>query len=540
MNESAALEAAENLIDAASDLQGLIAGMDAALAVKAPAGDPDIIATQADTYHHVAQLCQQVEDDELKVKTTSLPASWRGQAAESAAWALGALNVQADGAQQAFAAASKALATWADQLRTAQSQDAQGIDQLGKVITQLSQPDELLFGTFFFVNPAMREAAASGCHARWTAANLAASAADDASTALRPWPDQARAQQIQVPGVNALSAVSLAYNFGGLTPTAEMLASKHLDAMSAADRSAFEKLVAHASSVGEAHYLWTAASAGYSLGQLKSFDAVIHPHGNDTVWLQNHLDPGLVTPAITEFFSGSSRVPISFDNSGVLTFAQGNDPTCVAASTVMSRLGADPVLMLGVTTGQGPAAVSASGVKAGDDSQAAVTARAQTLFNQYYAEGRAVDDPKILGIIPFQGAEGPGILPGKGGIALDNQLLTPVTGSNYQYHALNDTADRQAALPKIEAALEAGKPVPLSVQPSSGGAGHEMVIEEYQAQNNELEIYNPWGYTQWVTTQQFVDAQLGAVTEVNGALGWRGTQTAPPDPIPNGVALPQQ
>ena len=534
MSESAALEAALNLIDAASDVQGLIAGIDAALAVKPPAGDPDIIATQADTYHHVAQLCRQVEHDELRVKTTSLPASWRGQAAESADWALAGLSSQANGAQQAFAAASKALSTWADHLRTAQSQDAQGINQLAKVITRLSQPDALL-GTlsFFLVSPAIREAAASGCHARWAAANLAVSAADDASAALRPWPEQARAQQIQVPGVDALSAVSLAYNFGGLTPTAEMLASKHLDAMSAADRAAFEKLVAHASSVGEAHYLWTAASAGYSLGQLESFDAVIHPHGNNAEWLQQHLDPGLVSPGLTQFFSGSSRVPISFDNSGVLTFTQGQDPTCVAASTVMSRLGADPVLMLGVTTGQGPAAVSANGVKAGDDSPAAVTARAQTLFSQYYAQGRAVDDPKILGIIPFQGAEGPGIQPGKGGTALDNQLLTPVTGSTYEYQPLTDAADRQAALPKIEAALEAGKPVPIEVETSSGSDKHQMVLEEYQAQNNTLEIYNPWGYSQWVTTQQFVDGQLGAVT---------GPPYGPPGGIPDpfGVSLPQQ
>ncbi|HTC68505.1 MAG TPA: hypothetical protein VK662_02965, partial [Acidothermaceae bacterium] len=120
-----------------------------------------------------------------------------------------------------------------------------------------------------------------------------------------------------------------------------------------------------------------------------------------------------------------------------------------------------------------------------------------------------------------------------GAIALDDKLLTPVTGSTYQYQPLNDTADRQAALPKIEAALEAGRPVPIDVESSSGSEEHQMVIEDYQAQNNELEIYNPWGYTQWVTTQQFVDAQLGAVTEIDGQP--RG---GIPDPF--GVQLPQQ
>jgi hypothetical protein len=390
--------------------------------------------------------------------------------------------------------------------------------------TQLLQSDELTLDPL--IPPFTREAAASGCHDRWEAANVAADAADDASAALRQWPEQARARQIRVPGVDALTAVTLAYygNGSALRPIAYALASKHLDAMSPADRTAFEKLVADASSTTEAEYLWKAASAGYSLGQLESFDVVIHPCGNDVEWLEQHLDPGIVT-----FSPVLGRTPpqkyFGLAAGSATTFTQGQDPTCVLASTVMARLAADPVLMLGVTTGKGPAAVGGS--KAGDDSQAAVAARAQTLFNQYYAYGRAVDDPKFLGLIPDQGAEPPGILPDKGAIALDDRLLTPVTGSAYQYQPLNDAADRQAALPKIEAAAQAGEPVPIEVASSS--AAHQMVIEDYQ--NGELEIYNPWGYTQWVPTQQFVDGQLRAVTEVDGSHGL---------PDPTGVALPQQ
>lgn len=246
-------------------------------------------------------------------------------------------------------------------------------------------------------------AAASGSHDRWPPANLTAGASDDASAAPRQWPEQARAQQIRVPGVDAPTAVKPAYDGNGsvLTSTGEMLASTHLDAMS----PGFEKLVAHASSMTEAEYLRKAGSAGYALGQLKSFDAVIHPHGNNTEWLHQHLDPGFVShPA---FFSGSSRVAVSFGNPGSATSTRGQDRTGVAASTMMARLAADPVLMLGVTTGQGPAPVG--GAKPGDDSRAAVAARAQTLFDQYYADGRAVDDPTFLGIIPDQAAQPPGI-----------------------------------------------------------------------------------------------------------------------------------
>jgi len=188
--------------------------------------------------------------------------------------------------------------------------------------------------------------------------------------------------------------------------------------------------------------------------------------------------------------------------------------------------------MLGVTTGQGPAAVG--GAKVGDDSAKAVAARAQTLFNQYYDYGRAVEGDDVKKIlyankfdIIYQPPAGPGIGVSTGAIALDGQLLTPVTGSAYQYQPLNDTADRQAALPKIEAAAEAGKPVPIEV--SSSSAAHQMVIEEYQ--NGELEIYNPWGVMQWVPTQQFVDGQLGDLTGSGPSKGL---------PHPFGVALPEQ
>ncbi|MEU4343229.1 hypothetical protein AB0H00_18455 [Nocardia sp. NPDC023852] len=33
------------------------------------------------------------------------------------------------------------------------------------------------------------------------------------------------------------------------------------------------------------------------------------------------------------------------------------------------------------------------------------------------------------------------------------------------------------------------------------------------AQGDKLEIYNPWGYTEWVTKQQFIDGELGAITD---------------------------
>jgi hypothetical protein len=174
-----------------------------------------------------------------------------------------------------------------------------------------------------------------------------------------------------------------------------------------------------------------------------------------------------------------------------------------------------------VTTGKGPAAVG--GAKPGDTSQAAVTARAQTLFNQtntYYQQQS--DHPNSA----LQAAAPPGYP--TSGIAVADRLLTPVTGSTYHYQPLNDAADRQAALPKIEAAAEAGKPVPIDVETPPGTknpAAHQMIIEDYQ--NGELEIYNPWGDTQWIPAKQFLDGNVGAPT--GGDL-----------PVPIAVQLPQQ
>jgi hypothetical protein len=515
-----------NVMDTTLEIHAMIAAINTALAVKAPAGDPDIIATQADTYHRVAYMCMDVAIDEDTVKDKSLPTSWRGQAADSATTALTALNWQANVAEDAFTAASMALGTWADQLRTAQSQDAHGralLDGAKTVLSQLYLHD-LINIDQQVIPPFTREAAASGCHERLEAAHLAASAAADASSTLSQWLDQARAQQIRVPGVNALTAVTLAYSFRdgeAMTPTAAMLASKHLDAMSSADRAAFEKLVAGASSTTEAQYLWKAASAGYNVGQLESFDAVVHPHGNNAQWLQQHLDPGIVNslPPLPPLPGTTAPTTASPRSSIYAAFDQAAKPDCVSASTVMARLAADPVLTLGVTTGKGPAAVG--GAKVGDASQTAVAARTQNLFDQYNAYyQQQIHHPNSS----VQAAAPPGWP--RGTIALDDRLLTPVAGSTYHYQPLNDAADRQAALPQIEAAAASGQPVPIDV--ASGSIGHQMIVENYQ--NGELEIYNPWGIKQWVPTQQFVDAKLGTLTGPSPSKGL---------PIPYGVDLPQ-
>ena len=66
----------------------------------------------------------------------------------------------------------------------------------------------------------------------------------------------------------------------------------------------------------------------------------------------------------------------------------------------------------------------------------------------------------------------------------------------------------QAALSQVQKAVDSGQPVPIDV--TNGNDSHQMVV--IASNGGELEIYNPWGYSMWVTNQQFVSNQLGALT----------------------------
>lgn len=522
-----------------SHLKGLIK---AALLVPAPEGSPGTIDNQAATYKTAEDTTRSAGMDLMHVVSSALPTAWRGAAAETAGQALGSVAFQGMSIISGFAGGHKALTTWAGKLREAQKRDGDGRKQLNEAndLVKSLPPANPRFGP---LRPqGLMQAlgqAKSGCRDMLTAANLAHDAADDAIKALKQSALAARARQITAPGVDPLSAVSLAYTGDGaatgtdpgiLSPTAMARASQQLATMSPADRAAFEKLVADAQSPQEAAYLWKALGAGYNISQLAAFDQVIHPFGNDLPWLTKHLNPEVHNNNTTP--GSMNQKVLSYDgvelapeepgaNVRFYLYGQGNYNDCVAASTVVAKLSADPVQMLGVTTGQGPAAVAGDAV--GNDSLGAVHNRLQNLYLHNYDVGQTAD-----GVAHPNTTNG---IAAKGQAALDGSLLSPATGSTYQIQSLDDPAARQAALPGIQAAASAGKPVPVDVygqeqvvdrsiphhrpEMYSQRVNHQMVI--VGAHDDKLEIYNPWGYTQWVTTQQFVDGQLGALTSADGS-----------------------
>jgi hypothetical protein len=101
----------------------------------------------------------------------------------------------------------------------------------------------------------------------------------------------------------------------------------------------------------------------------------------------------------------------------------------------------------------------------------------------------------------------------KGVNLLANQDLGPTTGSIYEYVGLHNATDRQNAVSRIEEAVDSGKPVPIDVTDGSKN-GHQLVI--MARDGDRLAVYNPWGYTAWVTESQFVNNQLGSLTSAGG------------------------
>jgi hypothetical protein len=446
----------------------------------------------------------------LKVKTSQLPQSWRGRAAESATQALQALRDWVVANHKALSTGDQTLSQWADQLRTAQQRDAQGHEQLSTMRPLLQQLllDELIHPTVTNADvlaiSRLRDAAASACHDRLTAHELAASAADDATKVLHDYTTLAvdDVPVLLAPGIDPLTAITLATDVKGALPESAAgmrRAAQKLLTTSPAERTIFENLTASASSPMEASYLWRALGAGYTVKQVQAFDSVIH--GRSDNWLHTHLElaiddpdrtPGIAHQLITGTFKA-----LNVDTSDL---TQGSEGDCVAASIATAQMSGDPVLTLAATTGQGPAARPLGlATRPGDDSTSATTARLQSLYNKYYQAGQIMDqfpDPTTNttnGIGP------------KGQSLLDAEAF----GTTYQQQYLATATAREAVLPKIEAAVDAGNPVPIDVE-NSNGAAHQMVIINHS--DNELEVYNPWGSTQWVTEQQFADSNLGALT----------------------------
>jgi hypothetical protein len=192
-------------------------------------------------------------------------------------------------------------------------------------------------------------------------------------------------------------------------------------------------------------------------------------------------------------------------------YSQRNVGDCVAASTVAAQLAMDPTLMLKMTTG---------GTANGNDSPDAFHQRLNDLYVSEYQRGQVADGQS--GTFPKVDAG----LGSKGETVLANSDLGSADGGTYSYTELNNASDRAAALPGIDQAVDSGKPVPIDAYGSDGG--HQMMI--IGRDGDKLEVYNPWGYTEWVSNSDFVNGRIGLLTSNSPTGG---------EHIPDGVEIPQ-
>jgi hypothetical protein len=500
-----------------SDVPVLREAIDQALQVTPPGGEPELIQRRAEDYRRSADLVEQVRKDIHAVGRDGLPKAWRGTVAESAAQAVTAFAEETSRGHGTLGRAARTLADWSDQLDQAQRLDRDGVGLLQQAEALAADPFPPLDST--------KSTALDGVDARIGAAENAQAHGTATASMLRQLAAQARAERVTSPAIDPLGAVELAnsHDPGGpkagdgeiLTPYQLERGSSRLDGLSPADQRRFRALLAHAKSPQEAAYLWKVLAAGHDLDQVERFDHFIHSNGGNPTWLSQHLTPQFDTAAARDesrehhdlLYQGQT----TSDGFGNSTYSQNPVNDCVPSSLVVARARVDPTVMLQLTTGHRSDTAHARPDHRGD-SAAAFHDRLQKMYIADYRYSERKD-----GADRYSGNHGDSTDDGTGPAgekALTNRDLAGTTGEHYHRVSMDGEAGRRAALPGIEQAVDEGRPVPIALR---GTGGHQVIVIGHDG--NRLEVYSPWGFTTWVTEDQFAQAKLDGITHFNGNQG---------------------
>ncbi len=247
-------------------------------------------------------------------------------------------------------------------------------------------------------------------------------------------------------------------------------------ALSLDDLATMKGLLAEARSPEHRAYLMKTLGAGYSVDEVARFNTLIADHADDAMWLREHLSP-------LDVDAGS----VAFDGD---QWSQGMHPTCVASSTVTARAQVDPLYALGLTTGGHP----------GDpahDNGAAFAERLRDEQVRVYDGGRdwLADLLRVDGMTDGQSEQ------------IANEEIAARTGVRYENQEIDGPEARSSALGAIERAVDEGYPVPFSTD--EGSREHQMVVIGHSG--DQLQIYNPWGHTQWISEADFVAGRMDKV-----------------------------
>ncbi|MFE3191743.1 hypothetical protein ACFXHA_22225 [Nocardia sp. NPDC059240] len=459
-----------------------------------PKGDPVALGGLADVFGSAASPTDQVSIELVQASDQKLPEIWTGRASVLAGDVVVAVAEDIANAATVLGKVRTILSVLSDGIFDAHQMHANAQDVLLDAARQCDS------GSF----ASARSLAVQGGIGLLAAMDAAVAAGARAARDLNKLTSEAHAHALKSGNLDASDRVVLgeAANPEGQTELNRILtfaqaqrAGQRLDQMSDDDRKRFDALLSQAKSPEERAYLMKTLAAGHDIGELESFDSLIHGHGNDPDWLQQHLSPIInkTDPGEVDY-QPAEQDPASW--------TQGTYPTCVASSTITARAMIDPAYNLKLTTGNKPDDPDSTSKEAFEkrlrDEQA-------SLYDHGRDEGSLVDRFKQ----DFRGQEG--MTPVEGRKIADEQIGA-ATGQTYEQLSVGDANARQAALPAIELAVDQGQPVPIQL--SGTGIGHQVLIIGHDG--DKLEIYNPWGTTSWVSEDSFINSRMNELPGSDG------------------------
>jgi uncharacterized protein YukE len=475
------LQELQDDIHAAHGVRGahaLAAAGSAAAQVPTFGGRPETLQAISDSITDAARTVYRLQPALESIRTIDVDGVWAGDAHNAAGDVLAALLDDATRLHSALNQIVRHLRDHAVTLADATRSDLGGVDALAEAasvagaMTVGHVPDP-----FGYDGERMRAAhreAMTAADLRVAAHVAVRGAGEDFAATMHDLVTQARARELWTT-TKPLDAIVLADaggRYGGdpqiLTAAMDARAATALGAMPDGERGRMMALLAGARSPEQRAYLLKALAAGYSVDEVGRFDQMIAGHGDDPAWLDQHLSPLQMDAAAAD-----GKVFNSFGNE---LWAQGPQPTCVAASTVAARAQVDPLYALRLTTGGHP------GDPALDNAQA-FEGRLRDEQTRVYDDGRSW----WQGLLHLDG------MTDNQSAAVANQEIAPHTGVRYDDVEVTDQESRSAAIPAVERAVDDGYPVPFVAH--EGALGHQMLVIGHSG--DRLQIYNPWGYTYW-------------------------------------------
>ncbi|MDT4994638.1 MAG: hypothetical protein QOH97_4530 [Actinoplanes sp.] len=470
-------------------------GCAAAAEVDGFGGDPAALGQIAAEYQSAHAAVREAYQSLLPLQEQGVSGVWAGDATVSADETLTAVTDDVLRGAEAIRVLSKTLDAHAATLAWYSGQDESAIVALLKLAAQAREMTMLGFlpNLTDYDGARMREIHAGAMAAidERVASNIAMrNAAEDFTGQVHELQCQARASRLGPSPLSAVDEVVIADagqdiatgHEAVLTAAMDDRAATALAKLNDADRSRVAGLLAAASSPEQRAHLMKALAAGYSVDDVDRFNSLIAAHGNDPDWLDQHLSPLAMDGPVTGGIQDNT-----FDGT---EWTQGSYPTCVASSTVTARAEVDPIYALQLTTGGHPDDPSL-------DNPSAFADRLRAEQDCVYEGGRHwYENAWHDGMTDAQSTR------------IANEAIAIHTGVAYEGVAMDDQAARAATVPSIERAIDDGYPVPLGTY-EKPDCGHQMMVIGHSG--DLLQIYNPWGYSYWISEDDFVNGHVDTV-----------------------------